>query len=83
MQREEGGHDLAAGPLVLDSITHLKPEHRGKAVLAQTIYQAAERGTLARWINKTDDQIARAATVDLFHVVPEYDAVTQRIVDSR
>lgn len=30
-----------------------------------------------------DDQIARAATVDLFDVVPEYDATTQRISDRR
>jgi 2-phosphosulfolactate phosphatase len=30
-----------------------------------------------------DDQIARAATVDLFDIVPEYDAATQRIVVAR
>jgi len=52
------GHPIlgVVGPVVMKVA-----KERGKAVLAQTLYQAAERGTLARWVNKTDDQIARAS----------------------
>ena len=36
-------------------------KERGKAILAHTIYQAAERGSLARLVERTDAQIARAS----------------------
>ena len=47
---------------IIKSIAYkIAKERNVHAVAAAELYQAAERGTLARWINKTDDQIARAS----------------------
>jgi hypothetical protein len=55
---------LAAGHAVVPLVSALGfkvAKERGKAVAAYMLSQSAERGTLARLVSKTDDQIARAS----------------------
>lgn len=57
-----GLSDLTAGNgSIIKSIAYKIAKRNVHAVAAAQLYQEAERGTLARWINKTDDQIARAS----------------------
>jgi hypothetical protein len=57
-----GLSDLAAGHgSIAKSIAYKIAKRNVHAVAAAQLYQLAERGTLVRWINRTDNQIARAS----------------------
>ena len=51
----------AGGGSLIKSLAHKVVKEHGDAVAAAMLYQAAEKGTLIRWLNKTDSQIARAS----------------------
>lgn len=57
-----GLKDLVAGggSIVKTAASKLARVH-GDAVMATQLYQAAERGTLTKWVNRVDDQIGKAA----------------------
>ena len=52
------GHAI---PAIATGLGFKLVKERGKAVIAQTLYQAAERGTLAKLVGKVDGQISRAS----------------------
>lgn len=51
----------AGGGSIVKSLAHKVVKEHGDAVAATLLYQAAEKGTLARWIGKVDNQIGRAS----------------------
>lgn len=51
----------AGGGSMLKAVGHKLVKEHGDALAATWLYQAAEKGTLAKWVAKTDEQIARAS----------------------
>lgn len=57
-----GLKDLAAGNgSILKSLASKAFRERGDAVAATMLYQAAERGSLTKWVQRVDDQIGKAS----------------------
>lgn len=57
-----GLKDLAAGNgSIVKSLASKAFRERGDAVAATMLYQAAERGSLSKWVQRVDDQIGKAS----------------------